>query len=131
EAIPSQINDVDIDSSQRGAVLQHARTFVDQPVEATLQDFLRRKLSLRNGVLPSSLAQQLDYFGILHRLTIFSIGIPTLAGFLSEATELIKLVGSNRPPRARFLAMTKLLSHPPRHVHARHVVNREDPHGHS
>src|SRR5712691_1451585 len=40
EAVAGQINDVDIDSSQRRAVFQYTSAFVDQTVQAAFQDFL-------------------------------------------------------------------------------------------
>ena len=48
ETVTVDINNVDVGSTQRDALLQNARPFVHQSVEAAIGNFVRRDFSLRN-----------------------------------------------------------------------------------
>ena len=85
-------------------------------------------------VMPAAAARLLDQredLGIGNRFPVVAVAVPAAPGLLPEPPHLAQLVRDQRLARAGFGKLIELLPHPPRDVHAGHVVHGEDAHRHA
>src|SRR5579859_938790 len=85
EAVAVEVYDVDMGTALRDAVLDDARPFIDEWVDAALDDFFGGRLARRDALLAPVLFD--DVFNLLIWTGIALTGliaIPPGAGFLSE-----------------------------------------------
>src|SRR5258708_7055821 len=131
ESVAVQINDIDIDGAQRIALFKDTRAFVDERVEAALDDFFSRDLALRNSRFGGPLPHQLSHFGVGKGMPLVVILVPAGAGFLSIAPKLAKIIFSERLANAWLLQVTVFLADAPSNIETREVACRQRPHGHT
>src|SRR6202043_71046 len=86
KAVAVEIYEVDIRGSLRDAVLDDAGTFVDERVNAALDDLLRAHVARRDASLPAVFLDDGGDFRIRNRMPRARlVPIPAGAGFLAEA----------------------------------------------
>src|SRR4029077_14219596 len=92
ESVAIEIDNVDINRPQRVALLQNARTLVDQCVDATINNLVSVDLPLQNVGLRSPLFCPRGYFGIRDRNPILIVLVPARTTLLSKAAHFAETV---------------------------------------
>src|SRR5215471_1714286 len=101
EAVAVDIDDVDIDGAQRVTLFENAGAFVDQRVDAAVDDLFLRDRVLLDAGLGSPLADQAGDLGIGDGTPVLVILVPAGAGLLPVAAHLAELIFGDRLAHAR------------------------------
>src|SRR5207248_935277 len=88
KAITMEINNVDIHGTQRIPVLENTRAFVNERIDAALDDFFLGNFSLRDARLLCPFMNQLGNYGIGRTFAVFIVFIPACSRLLTEPAEL-------------------------------------------
>src|SRR5690348_2317582 len=131
EAIPVDENDVDINRAKCVAFFEYARAFVDERIDAAIDDFVRGNLPLWDSRFCSTFANEIGDRRIGMGIAILVILEPTGPSFLPQPPNFTQAVAGNRLANARFLQMTILLADAPADIQARKVSHSERSHSHS
>ena len=131
EAVAGQVDHVDVGGAGSNAILQYARTFVHQCVDATRDDLFITDLARRDAQFLAILFQHLLDFRIGQRLAVARlVEVPALAGLLAVAAKFAKTVGKFRIAD-RGLFDIAALADGPADVVAGQIAHAERAHGHA
>src|SRR5713101_3028138 len=131
EPVAIHVDDVNVDGAQGVALLQDARTLIDQPINAAIHDLLRGDLPLLDTGFGGPLAHQFGHFGIGNRAALGVVLIPAGAGFLAVAPHFAEAILGERLAHAGLFEVAVFFADAPAHVEPREVTGRERPHGHA
>src|SRR5580704_13320698 len=131
EAIAVEIDNVDIDCAKREAFLEDSRAFVDERVDATFDDFLRRNFALLDSLFAAPGLHQLRDFGVRDLAALLIVAIPACARLLAEAAHFAQFVFGERLADAQLFEMAMLFANAPTDVEAGEIGDRERAHRHS
>ena len=131
KAVAVEIDDVDIDRAERVALFENARAFVDERIDAAIDNFIRGNLPLRDACLGSPLAHEGRDFGIGNRAAIFVVLVPARAGFLAVPPHFAQAISGKRLPNSRLFQVSIFFANAPAHVEARKIADGQRPHGHA
>src|SRR6202035_1449948 len=96
ESVAVDINNVDVGSAQREALLQYTRTFVHQSVEAAIRDLRRRDFTLPNAGFVDPFTDEFANGRIRRRPPLVVVFVPARACFLTIPAEFTKTVFDER-----------------------------------
>src|SRR4029077_5512703 len=130
ETIAVEIDDVDVDCAERVTFLQDARAFIDQGIDAAVDDFVGRNLTLRDAGLGGPLLGPGGDFGIRDSLPAFVVLVPAGAGLLTKATHFAETVSGKGLADAGFFQVTMFLADAPAYVEAGKIESSERAHRH-
>src|SRR5258706_15214440 len=131
EAVAVDINNVDVRSAQRIALLQNARTFVHQSVEAAIRDFGGGDLALHNAGFFDPLTDEFANDRIRRGAPLVVVFVPARAGFLTVAAEFTKAVFDERLADASHFQVTIFFANAPADIEPREVASGEGSHRHA
>src|SRR5579862_2405275 len=131
KTVAVEINNVDVDRAEREAFLENPCAFIDQGINAAVDDLGGRNLTLRNPGLGRPLAYQRSDFGIAHGAPIFIVAIPACRSFLTIAAHLAETIFSNGLAHAGFFEMAVFLADSPTDVETGEVTGGERSHRHA
>src|SRR6516165_8810202 len=122
ETVPVEKDNVDIGGSQRVALLQNARPFVHERIDAPLHNLIGRDGVLGNAGFFSPFLEQDWYSRIRFSAALFIILVPTRAGLLAESPEFTQFVFGEGLPDIRILQVMILLADSPADIKASKVA---------
>src|SRR5258708_25515216 len=131
ESVAVEINYVDVRGAQRVAVLQNARTLVNQRIEATVCDFPCRYLTLHNARFVDPFANEFSHEGVRRLTALLAVFVPACAGFLAVPAEFTKAIFGKRLTNAGYFQVAIFFADAPADIEARDVAGGQGPHGHA
>src|SRR6516225_10269271 len=130
ETVPVEKDNVDIGGAQRIALLQNARSFVHERIDAPLHNLIGRDGALRNAGFFTPFPEQDWYSRIRFSAALFIILVPTRASLLAESPQFTQLVFGEGLPDIRILLVI-LLADAPADIKASKVAGGQRPHRHA
>ncbi len=103
KTIAVEVDDVYINRSKSVAFRENARSFVDQGINATVNDFARRYLTLRDACLARPLADERGNLRVGSRAAVLVVFVPSRAGLLAVASHLAQPIACHCLANARLL----------------------------
>src|SRR5262249_5122432 len=131
EAISIQVDDVDIDRSERVALFQDSGSLVDQGIDAAIDNLFGRDLPLLDPGFGGPFSDQVGHFRVAVGPAILIILVPARAGLLPVTAHLTQPVLGNRLAFTGLLQMPVLLANAPPDVQSGEVSSRHRPHRHA
>ena len=130
KAVAVDVDDVDVAGAQRDAFLEDLRAFIDQRVNATLEDFLVADLAALDARLLRGFDDKVFDDGIRNRIAVARfVTIPAGTRFLAEAAKFAHLVRHPGITQVRWPRCSLALADVPAHVEPRQVADPERTHG--
>src|SRR6202171_3643563 len=131
KTVAGEIDDVDVHGPQRVTLFQNARTFVDQGVNAAVDNFLCADLPLLDASFSCPLTDQLSNFRIGNGATLGVIFVPTCASLLTVTAQLAQIVFRQRLASTRFFQMTILFAEATAYSEPGKIAHGQRAHGHA
>src|SRR5208283_4637431 len=116
-----EIDDVDVDRSQRVSFFENPSSLIHQRIDATLDDLRGRDLPLRNSCLRAPLSHQRGHFGICARAPVLVVAVPSPCCFLAVTPHFTKTVLHERLADSGLFQMAVFLTNSPAYVETRQV----------
>src|SRR5579863_520232 len=116
KTVAVKIDSVDVDCSQCEAFVQDPCALIDERIDASLNDFLRRDFALLDSLLTAPTAHQLSDLGIGNLTALFVVAIPARACLLPITTHFAESVFGKRLTHAGLLEMAVLFANAPANI---------------
>src|SRR5277367_3921739 len=123
ETVAVEIDDVDVRGAQSETLFEDAGAFVDQGVEAAVDDFVGGNLVLRCTGFGNPFRDELFNDGIGADTAIGIVFVPACTGFLAEAAEFAKIIFGEGLTDSGLLQMAIFFANAPADVESGEVAN--------
>src|SRR5580700_5079333 len=131
EAVAVEIDNVNVDGAQGVTFFENAGAFIDQRVDAAIDDFFLGNFSLGNASFDRPFSYQLGDFGIKNGVAVFVILVPASTGFLAVTAHLAETVSSKSLAYSGLLQVAIFFADSPADIETREIADSERAHGHA
>src|SRR5260370_13124268 len=106
ETVAVEIDDIDVHGAKGKTFFENARAFVDECIEATIHDFLRADLALRNTCLCNPSCNETSHLRVRSWPALFIVSVPAGTRFLPIPADVAEIVFAQRLANPSLLEMT-------------------------
>src|SRR5580693_5292648 len=131
EAVPVEIDNVNVDGAQGITFLEDAGAFIDQRVDTTIDNFLPGNFSLGNPRFARPFSYQPGDFRISNGAAVFVILVPASTGFLAVTAHLAETVSGKSLAYSGLLQVAIFFADSPADIETREIADSERAHGHA
>src|SRR5579872_1858857 len=122
KSITVEINNVDVDGTQRESFFENPRSFVYQRINTAIDNFVSGNVPLRNSCFRAPLPHERGHFRIRARTAILVVPVPSFRRLLAVAAKFAKTVFREGLTDPRFFQVSVLLANAPTHIEAGQVT---------
>src|SRR5580704_3214793 len=131
KAVAVEIDNVNVDGAQGVTFLENAGAFIDQRVDAAIDDFFFANLSLGYASFGRPFSYQPGDFRVRNGAAVFVIFVPASPGFLAITAHLAETVSGKSLAYSGLLQVAIFFADSPADIETREIADSERAHGHT